>query len=373
MLLRRLLLCLTVLFCGMSLSAQDVHYTLHNMAPIWLNPAKTGAFLGSVRVGGVYRGQWYGFSGGVQSPNLFADAPIIKGLRDQDWIGVGFNLISDQTGENDITTTSTGFSGSYHFALDKARKNVITLGAHYASVNYSFNPRMNIDVEQNISTGLGGEGLNTTEFDNLGMGQGPGGNNNNNRNSFTDINVGLMLRSTLDAQSGDVLELGFAMQHLNTDERRSLLQTNTGGGGPVMGGGVQGGSNSREARERPQTIHAHATLDMALTEKWRIMPTAFYQTSANNNSLSIQGWVGRVLPEDRLLRLGIGYRTNDAIKMLIGFDAGQLRAAMAFDLVQGQNLPIDDGSINAFELSANYIFNIYKKPQPKPQALCPRI
>ncbi|MEM7573421.1 MAG: PorP/SprF family type IX secretion system membrane protein [Bacteroidota bacterium] len=373
MLLRRLLLCLTIFFGGMSLSAQDVHYTLHNMAPIWLNPAKTGSFLGSIRVGGVYRGQWYGFSGGVQSPNLFADAPIIKGLRDQDWIGVGFNLISDQTGENDITTTSTGFAASYHFSIDKERRNVLTLGAHYANVNYSFNPRMGFDVEQNIGTALGGEGLGSTEFDNLGMNpMGPGGNNNNS--SYTDINVGLMLRSTLNTETSDVLELGFAMQHLNTDERRTLLESNTGGGGGTsMGGGIQGGSNSREARERPQTIHAHATLDMALTEKWRIMPTAFYQTSANNNSLSLQGWVGRVLPEDRLLRLGLGYRTNDAIKMLIGFDAGQLRAAMAFDLVQGQNLPIDDGSINAFELSANYIFNIYKKPQPKPQALCPRI
>ncbi|MEM6398071.1 MAG: PorP/SprF family type IX secretion system membrane protein [Bacteroidota bacterium] len=373
--LRTLLILSVLLWAGQTteLKAQDVHYTLHNMAPIWLNPAKTGGFLGSVRVGGIYRGQWYGLNG-AQTPTLFVDAPIIRGLRKQDWIGVGFSLISDEIGATSINTTSTGVSASYHFAVDKERNTVLTLGGFYGNVNYGFELSNNIiQIEETIDQSLGGQGMaiGNSEFSGgmpmPGPGQGPGGGNNNN-NSYTDISAGLVLRQKLNDDT-DMFEVGFGLLHLNGDNRRELITPER----DTTSMDDFGGDNSRDTRERASTIHAHANLDLALSEKWRLMPTVFYQSSATNNSISLQGWVGRELPQDRLLRLGLGYRTNDAIKILIGFDAGQLQAAAAFDIIAGQPTTIDGRSINAFELSANYIFNITKKPEPQPEALCPRI
>jgi len=317
-----------------------------------------------VRVGGVYRGQWYGLNG-IQTPTLFVDAPIIRGLRPQDWIGVGFSLISDEIGETSINTTSTGVSGSYHFAFDKERNTVLTLGAFYGNVSYGFEVGNGIiQVEETISQDLGGQGLafQGSEF------AGDNGDDINNNNSYTDISAGLVLRQKL-GEDTDLLEVGFGLLHLNGADRRALIM-------PMMdtlGMDDMGGDNSRETRERAQTIHAHANLDLRISEKWRLLPTVFYQSAVDNSSISIQGWVGRELPQDRLLRLGLGYRTNDAVKMLIGFDAGQLQAAASFDLIAGQKTDFDLRSINAFEISANYIFNITKKPEPQPEALCPRI
>ncbi|MEM8583863.1 MAG: type IX secretion system membrane protein PorP/SprF, partial [Bacteroidota bacterium] len=300
--LRTLLIFFALTLAGQTaeLRAQDVHYTLHNMAPIWLNPAKTGGFLGSVRVGGIYRGQWYGLNG-VQTPTLFADAPIIRGLRPQDWIGVGFSLISDEIGETAINTTSTGVSASYHFAVDKDRNTVLTLGAFYGNVSYGFEVgRGIIQVEETISQPLGGQGqpFQSSEFggdNNNQMPGGPGGNNNaNNNNSYTDISAGLVLRQRLGDDT-DLLEVGFGLLHLNGADRRALIMPSM----DSLGMDDMGGNNSRETRERAQTIHAHANLDMRLSEKWRLLPTVFYQSAVDNSSISIQGWVGRELPQDR--------------------------------------------------------------------------
>jgi hypothetical protein len=72
------------------------------------------------------------------------------------------------------------------------------------------------------------------------------------------------------------------------------------------------------------------------------------------------------------LRMGLGYRTGDAAKVLVGIDSGQLRAALSYDITlsQARNANSYQG---AFEVSAAYIFNIYKKPVVTPKILCPRL
>ncbi|NJO86722.1 MAG: type IX secretion system membrane protein PorP/SprF [Lewinella sp.] len=208
MILRRLLLAFCCLFTTLALGAQDIHYTLHNFAPLWLNPALTGAFNGTFRVGGIYRGQWHGTSG-INSPNLFVDAPLIKGLRKQDWIGVGFNLVTDNSGPDNIKTTISNISGAYHFALDPKQRSVVTLGLQYGSVSFGFEPRTNFTDQNTISGSLGGRGQNMSENLLGGMGGGGGGggggnrNNNGPRTNYTDINAGLTFRTTLNTEKAN--------------------------------------------------------------------------------------------------------------------------------------------------------------------------
>ena len=72
-----------------------VHFSLYEMNPLYVNPAKSGDFLGTVRVGGLYREQW-GFSN-VTTPFAFFDSPILNGfrkkkdeLRNSYWISILF-------------------------------------------------------------------------------------------------------------------------------------------------------------------------------------------------------------------------------------------------------------------------------------------
>lgn len=367
--LHRLLFSALLGLFALTLGAQDVHYTLHNYAPLWLNPANTGSFSGSIRAGGVYRGQWYSLNG-INSPTAYADAPLAFGLRKQDWVGVGFNLVSDNAGDFNISSTFFGFSGAYHYALDKKRENVLTLGVQYGSTSYGITVD-GIPVQQlNIDQGLGGLGqFGESEFDQTIMPPGPNGMNNNNNDSYNSLNAGLKLRLLLDKKTGNLFEGGVSLANINSPDRRSqtTIMRDTISDVPQIGGG-----NTEDDRRRRPTLHAHARLDMEMSEKWRFQPTAFFQAANGTSSLSLQAWGSRNLKKDLDLRLGLGYRTADAAKVMVGIDAGQLRGALAYDITlsQARNANSYQG---AFELGLAYVFNIYKKPEVKKTILCPDI
>ena len=374
--LKRLLLFAAFVLSVAGLSAQDVHYTLHNYSPLWLNPANTGNFAGSVRVGGIYRGQWYSISG-IQTPSAYADAPLAFGLRKQDWIGVGLTLVNDKaglsgTGANsgvDIVSNFFGLSAAYHLALDKKRRNVLTLGAQYGSISYGADFEGTLVQQLNIASGQGGGGqAGQSEF--MQSGNSPGGGMNNNRQSVNDLNAGVRLKLTLDEKKDNVFEAGVSLLHLTSPDRRTLIMSGATDTMTMDTTGTTGGSRGREARERRRTLHAHARLDMEISEKWRFQPTLFYQQTTGTSSLTAQAWMQTQLKKDLGLRLGLGYRSGDAAQLLMGLNFKQVRAALSYDVTVSSANPVTNYQ-GAFELSAAYIFNIYKKPDVTPTILCP--
>lgn len=363
---RLLFLLILGLATSLSLGAQDVHYTLHNYAPLWLNPANTGAFSGSIRVGGVYRGQWHSLSG-IQSPTAYVDAPLAFGFRKQDWIGVGMTLVNDKSGDLNLVQNFFGFSAAYHLALDKKRQNVFTLGVQYGSISYGLTSDGKLDQAINIDLSPSFRDLGADEFSGMGTGPNVPGMGNNNQ-SVNDLNVGVKLKLLMDPKKGNTFEGGISLLHLTSPERRSLTRRDTSMTTPPD----MSPPENEDSRSRKGTIHAHARLDMEMSEKWRFQPTVFFQNSAGSSSISLQAWGRRELKKDLAMRLGLGYRTSDAAKILFGFDLPQIRAALSYDvtLSQARNVNSYQG---AFELSAAYIFNIYKKPTVTPTILCPRI
>ena len=360
------LIVLLSLCFSLTAGAQDTHFTLHDYNPLWLNPAQTGAFSGTVRVGGIYRGQWFTLNG-MSTPSAYVDAPVIRGLREFDWIGVGANLISDKAGVGaDIGLQSTyfGFSAAYHLALDNRRRNVFTLGAQYGSTSYG------IDVESagllqqlTIDPRLGGGGLSQGELTPTGM------DNMMDNLSYSSINAGVMLRSVLDVEKGNLLEIGVSMFHIGSPEKQSLIGEATDSMGIDS---TTLGAFDRDDLNRRSTLRGNARLDLELNDDWRFQPSLYAQTSASVTSVSVQAWASRKLKPEVNLRLGLGYRTGDAAQVLIGLDYQQLRAALSYDLTVSSARQVDNYQ-GAFELAAQYIINIYKKPTVVPTMLCPKI
>ena len=132
---KTLLFLFAILISG-TIFAQDIHWTMFNMSPLTLNPANTGAYEGSFRIGGIYRDQWNSISGadGFNTPSLYVDAPLIRGFRKNDWVGIGIVTVNDKAGSANLRTQGSLLTAAYHASLDRRGKNVLTLGIQAGSI-----------------------------------------------------------------------------------------------------------------------------------------------------------------------------------------------------------------------------------------------
>src|SRR5688572_1409637 len=109
--------------------SQDIHFTLHQMTPLAFNPAHTGAFYGSYRVSALYRDQYRTVAGkgAFSTPTFSIDAPIIRGFKETDWVGVGLFFYTDKSGTAGLTQQAFKVSAAYHLAMNKAGTSVLSI------------------------------------------------------------------------------------------------------------------------------------------------------------------------------------------------------------------------------------------------------
>jgi type IX secretion system PorP/SprF family membrane protein len=349
----RLLICILCFGALATASkAQELHYTLYNMSPLTLNPAQTGAFYGTVRVGGIFRSQWYAVDDnlGYETPGFYVDAPIIRGFREQDWVGIGGAIVNDRAGELGLRTVATMLSASYHLGLDDKGKSVLTLGLQGGSTSRSFfTSRVKSEGSFDSQTGT----FDIMQVsDNLLSSGGSGGQNDNTSTDWLEFGAGLMFKMKNDDDDGG-LEVGLAVD--NVTGARSGFDT--------------GGNKDR----KPLRIAAHTRYEWALTDRWSAAPTAFAQFQSGATEVAVQTWAGYLFNQEKdiTLNFGLGYRVGDAPNVLFGVDVKDLRVAASFDINTSQYRTATDYQ-GGFEIAAWYIIKKYKKPEIKPAILCPR-
>ena len=334
----RLLLLLVLLIQFGNLQAQDVHFSLYNYSPLTLNPALTGGFEGTARIGGIYRTQWYTIRP-FETNSYYIDAPLpILRLRKNDWFGAGVVFLSDRAGTINVKTNySPLFSLSYHAAMDKKGENMLTFGIQGGVMSRRLNEqRIRFGDNYDVATGQIEPGAG---MDNI---------LSESKSKF-DFGFGVMYRGTLDNDAK--LELGASYSHLIQPEY-SLL------------------SGRNEDENRPGRLSAHGRLRMALNEKWSVMPTFLWQNTASANEFAVQGWVGKPINEKTTLNFGLGYRFADAAQVLFGVDYEDWHIALSYDLNLSKLSNTSDYQ-GAFEIAGYYILKMYKKPNVQPAILCP--
>ncbi len=370
----------------MQLTAQDRHFTLYNFSPLTLNPAYTGSFLGTIRVGGIYRDQYPSFAsvnaprpspqdpytGNTNvfvTPSAYADAPILM-VRKRDWVGVGLMFYQDKAGTLEMGTSMFMISAAYHLSLNKKSTSVLTLGAQYGAMQRNINLINSVFEDQSEQLNILGD---------INQGGGGAGNNNNNV-SFNDINVGLLFKSKLDKTTN--LELGFALSHITTPGPRNNNNPIGGGGGGGTGNAqnsftlINMNQNRTELSELPMLLSAHGKLDLMINKKLSIAPSFLVQkTRGANFETVLQAPLGYVLNKEKKQKavFGLGYRFGDALEVLIGYEQDRLKVGASFDMTLTSALNAGVGGFGAFELAAAYIINIYKEPEVKPAVICPRL
>jgi type IX secretion system PorP/SprF family membrane protein len=317
--------------------AQDIHFTLFNYAPLSLNPALTGAYEGSVRVGGIYRDQWSQALNGNQftTPSFFIDAPIINGFGKNDWVGVGAMFYQDEAGSGELGKTAFLFSGAYHKGFDNKGKSVLTLGVQGGLAQRGFN---NIEGLVFADALIG----NTSTGETIPE----------DKTQFLDLSAGVLFRQIVNDNT--MFNMGVGVKYLTTPEYNIL----TGGG----------------SRDLPIRINGHAMLEAGIGDKWLLSPTVLYTSMGPASELAGQIWSGyRINPEKEItLRFGLGYRLGDAGEVLLGLDYGDLRAAVSYD-INVSDLSEVSNFRGGFELAAYYVFKIYKDPAIPPVIFCPQL
>lgn len=347
-LFKPLLLLTFSLVIGATATAQDMHYTLYNMSPLTMNPALSGAYSGTLRIGGIYRNQAFSVSNArsYSTPSFYVDAPVYRGFRKQDWVGAGISFLSDQSGFLKLSTTRIALAASYHLALDKKGTSVLTLGLQAGSTSRKLtipDDASDVHVSETFLTSIGGGGASSFT-DQLLTGD--------NQKSLSSFSAGLLFRTIINKTSN--FEIGASAGHIPFSKTARYAF------------GSQG-----QGLQRPLLISAHTKYEMPIDDKWSIAPTAFMQLEGKAMEVLVQGWAGYQLNPEFKLNFGLGYRVGDALNVLVGADYKDLRVGLAYDITLS-SLSNANNYSGGVEIGAYYIIRKYKKPVVKPKVLCPK-
>lgn len=343
---------LSTLFGGTALHAQDLHNTLFYMNPLHMNPAFTGAFEGTYRIGGIYRDQSRSVvKRAYSTPAIFIDAPILM-IAKRHWIGVGGLMFQDQSGSGKLTTQGIQISGSFHLALDKKSQNVLTLGVTYGSITRRLKDgkaglRFGDEALEHITNETSYDQTISLDDDKFKL------NDDQSKASFKDINAGLLFKSQMSKTTD--FNIGFSTRHITTP-------------------GSDYNLSGTQTPDLSMRFIAHAQLNTALNDKWSLTPEVYYSNISPASQFQAHTWAGYMLkPEKRIkLSAGLGYRFGDSGQVLLGLDYGDVKAAFAYDITLS-SLSEANSRQGGFEIAVYYIGKIFKKPNVKPTILCPHL
>lgn len=345
-LVKPLLLFCSILFFGQS-QAQDIHWTMFDMSPLTLNPANTGAYEGTFRVGGIYRSQWNSASSatGFETPSFYVDAPILM-IGKRSWLAVGGMIYSDEAGTLSQQTVSAMGSAAIHFGLNKKATSVLTIGLQGGTVQKSLKYEDGL-----VQDDLGGEIV-----DLIGSGTAMTLEGTEEGNvDYLDFAAGVKLTSKM-SKTSDVT-VGMTFRHLTTPTQAFSNAT------------------SDDLDDLPLLFTFHNRFNFALNKKWNLSPALIFNRTAKSNEFGLQALVGYHLDEkqDMTLHFGPGFRATggDAVEAILKFDYKQFRVGAAYDFNVSDLSTVTNG-VGGFEIAASYIARIYKKPTVKPVIFCPK-
>lgn len=306
--------------CALQVSAQDVHFSQFFAAPLITNPANTGNFTGSFRIGGNYRDQWGSVTIPYRTYDLYADAGISPG-RSKNRLGIGLLALGDVAGDGALSSQRGLVSLAYHLQLDR-------------------------DAIYRLSVGLSG-GLiqrqirfNQLTFDNQWNGYYfdmalPNGESGFNEDfTYWDAGAGVLL--TISPLSYTRYFIGASVLHLNEpnesfyndDNKLSRrLQLQTGAYFPLSG----------KLNMQPM---AYVSLQGAAYE---VIGGSNFAYSLNEGD-NPRSWL-----------FGVWYRYYDAAWLLMGCTFGNLSTSVSYDL-NFSDLTAASNAMGGLELALVYTF-----------------
>jgi type IX secretion system PorP/SprF family membrane protein len=310
--------------------SQDFHLSQYDAAPLNINPALTGAFVGDYRFHGHYRNQWMSVA-----TKPFTTGLISFDMNKQKW-GFGGQLANFRAGLGNFNVAQLMLSAAYKLKLGD--HHLLSFGLQAGGFQKSIDANSLTFASQYVKTNGG-------EFDNTIS----NGENFVNTSFFNlDVVGGLMYTfAKINAKLNPFI--GATFYHLNMPKETFLGQDNK----LLIRSQLQLGTR------------------WSINEKWTVTPKVYfqYQEKAEELTFGVMGQYYMKDPDFFLLFGGTYRDDNDAIVLELGGKYANFIGRISYD-INISTLKTVSNYRGASELSLTYVFS---KPELHPLPTCPKL
>ncbi len=324
--------------------AQDLHFSQYFANPISYNPANTGFFDGSYRLGVNHKQQWpWAIEGKLLNYNTsaaYVDFSFLdKKINDLDWAGIGVNFISDQAGDGTLTANKGYLSMAYHKGLDRDHRHFLSLGFSLGYVHRS------VDFGQLY--------FNNQWVDRVGFDLSLPSQESyfKEKTGYIDFGIGLQGKNQISDKFG--LSYGFSFLHLTRPKESFYQQSN---------------------RLGIRTLVQVAT-DYKINNVLDLSTSFYFTTQKKAKEILFASLLGVNFQKNPNLRqskvyLGASYRFNDALSPIFGYQYHRTRILLNYDINLSSLSRASKGN-GGFELSIVQIGLFKKKKNFNYKTHCP--
>ncbi|MGV6861164.1 MAG: PorP/SprF family type IX secretion system membrane protein [Putridiphycobacter sp.] len=311
--------------------SQDMHLSMYDAAPLFLNPSLTGVFESDWRLHAQYRTQWKAVNFKPYTTGLISfDMPYKK------W-GFGGQITNYRAGIGNYNALQALFSVGYTIPLDKSKKHMLSFGAQGGLTQKSIEYQL-LTFDNQYSIDNGGVFDNTLSS---------GENFGSQSLVIPDLNAGVLYYF---AKQQSKLNPFIGLSAFNL-----LTPTET----------LFSGSN-----QLPMRFYAHLGSRINFTETFFVIPKVLLMKQETFSEITIAGDVGYYLKSNELYLLGgIIYRNKDAVSISLGARKDNYIAKINYDINTSSLISASSGR-GGFELSFTYMHG--KKSNNKVK-ICPRL
>ncbi len=317
--------------------AQDIHFSQFHLSPLTTNPALTGAYEGTFRIGGIYRDQWGSIlENQFRTPAVYLDAPIVRGIGKNDWLGAGVYVLNDRAGSAALTNLTAMVSLSYHLALGKKANTYFSVGGQGGLVQKRID-QTKLTFQDQFVDGVLNPNMVSGDFNGI-----------ETNVSYPDFQVGGVLSSYITSKFN--VYIGMSAFHLTEPDDPFLVDS-----------------------KLPARLLVHGGMEIDMSNRVTLSPRVLFQTQTAAREIMPQLSVGYHLNPERTytFNIGGGYRVGDAAIAMLGLDLKGFRFGAAYD-INISDLTSATNYRGGFELALSYTAKVYKNPIVKPVLFCPR-
>lgn len=330
---------------SMTIDAQDFHYTQYFFSPLGVNPALAGGYNGSYRINGIYRDQ---YRGAANKPftgfSLNVDAPIIRGIRKQDWVGIGLRMEQATAGSIGQKLNFYGLGAAYHLGLDKKQTRILSIGLQYGTGGYSYD---NVVGKKIFAEQIINDVTSETAqifLDKAKDGSIVGG-------SLNDLTAGLVYM-VRNPKTGGEFKVGLGVEGILNPNRSAINSIDKKGIG----------------------LNIFSSYDYMMNKRTSLTSGIYYYSNKKASAINLNSILNyKMKPGNKMtLHAGAGLRNVRAVLVYLGATVSGIRVGVGYDLDVGNSTSATGGH-KSLEIGVSYVGMIFKKPKPKPIIYCPRL